>query len=182
MRLSKISIAILIMLTITLGGCGSLEEAVQQAKKVVPGDWQVVHYQQIQKETNVVFYINNDDLGAGLFKKDTFGWKWLGTEVGSLVTNPEGLSWRYSDLGDKSTKVYLYYGVVENPNISRIEVKTTWGEVSKAQIVESSDRRIWYTMISKAQVPSVDADITGYSDKNEVLYLFSQPKQGNGSK
>lgn len=180
MKLNKVLVIVAILVTLSLSGCGSLEEAVQQAKKVVPGDWQVVHYQQVQNEANIVFYINNDELGAGLFQKDTFGWKWLGTEGGSLVTYPKGLSWRYSDLGDKSTKFYLYYGFVEESKISKIEVKTTWGEVVKAKIVKSGDRRLWYAMISKAQVPSVDADITGYTEKGDVIYLFSQPKQGSG--
>lgn len=179
MKLNKVLVIVAILVTLSLSGCGSLEEAVQQAKKVVPGDWQVVHTQQVQNEANIVFYINNDELGAGLFQKDTFGWKWLGTEGGSLVTYPKGLSWRYSDLGDKSTKFYLYYGFVEEPKISKIEVKTTWGEVVKAKIVKSGDYRLWYAMISKAQVPSVDADITGYSETGEVIYLFSQPKQGS---
>lgn len=178
MKLNKLLVIAALLVILLLSGCGSLEEAVQQAKKVVPGDWEVVHTEQVQNEANIVFYINNDELGAGLFQKDTFGWKWLGTEGGSLVTYPKGLSWRYSDLGDKSAKFYLYYGFVEEPLIKTIEVKTTWGEVVKAKIVESGDYILWYAMISKAQVPSVDADITGYSENGEVLYLFSQPKQG----
>ncbi|WP_019851581.1 hypothetical protein [Desulfitobacterium sp. PCE1] len=182
MKLNKVLVIIALLVIFSLSGCGSLEEAVQEAKKVVPGDWEVVHTQQVQNETTIVFYINNNELGAGLFQKDAFGWKWLGTEGGSLVTHPKGLSWRYSDLGDKAAKFYLYYGFVEEPQINTIEVKTTWGEVVKANIVRSGDYRLWYAMISKAQVPSVDADITGYSEKGEVLYLFSQPKQGTVKK
>ncbi len=169
-------VALLAMLSLT--GCGSLEEAVQQARKVVPGDWQVLYTQQVQDQASVVFYINNDELGAGLFQKTAFSWEWLGSGLGPLVTYPEGLSWRYSDLGSKTTKSYVYYGLVQNPNISSIEVKTTWGEVAKAKITESGDYRLWYAFISKPQVPSVDADIVGYSNDGDQIYLFSQPKQG----
>jgi len=177
-KLNKLLASVVLMAVIALSGCGSLEEAVQQAKKVVPGDWQVIHTQQVENEANIVFYINNNELGAGLFQKDAFGWKWLGTEAGVLVTNPKGMSWRYSDLGDSSTKLYLYYGFVDEPKITKIEVKTTWGGVYGAQIVDTDNSRLWYAILDQAQVPSVDADITGYSDKGEVLYLFSQPKQG----
>jgi len=169
-------VALLMMLSLT--GCGSLEEAVQQARKVVPGDWQVLHTQQVQNQASLVFYINNDELGAGLFQKETFGWNWLGSELGPLVNYPDGLSWRYSDLGSKTTKSYVYYGLVQNPSISRIEVKTTWGEVAEAEITESGDYRLWYAFVSKPQVPSVDADIVGYSSSGDQLYIFSQPKQG----
>lgn len=178
MKFKKIIALVALLTMLSLTGCGSLEEAVQQAKKVVPGDWQVLHTQQVQNQANVVFYINNDELGAGLFQKETFGWDWLGSGLGPLVTYPDGLSWRYSDLGSKTTKFYLYYGLVQNPNISHIEVKTTAGEIAKAQITESGDYRLWYAFISKPQVPSVDADIIGYSSSEDQLYLFSQPKQG----
>ncbi|AGA70883.1 Lipoprotein Rz1 precursor [Desulfitobacterium dichloroeliminans LMG P-21439] len=179
MKLKKLLVYAIILATMLVSGCGSLEEAVQEAKKVVPGDWEVIHTQEVQNEANIVFYINNDELGSGLFQKDAFGWKWLGTEGGSLVTHPKGLSWRYASLGDKTTKYYLYYGFVEEPKISEIEVKTTWGEVTKAKIVQSGDYRLWYSLISKDQVPSVDADITGYSKEGKAIYLFSQPKQGS---
>lgn len=178
MKFKRILALVTFLAMLFLTGCGSLEEAVQQAKKVVPGEWQVLHTQQVQNEASVVFYINNDELGAGLFQKETFGWNWLGSGLGPLVTYPEGLSWRYSDLGSKTTKFYLYYGLVQDPSISRIEVKTTGGEVAKAQITESGDYRLWYAFISKPQVPSVDADIMGYSNNGDELYLFSQPKQG----
>lgn len=170
---------VLILVILSITGCGSLDEAVQQAKKTVPGDWQVVHTEAVQNQATVVFYIRDNELGAGLFKKDTFGWNWLGSGSGTLVTYPEGLSWRYSDLGSKTNKVYLYYGLIQNPEISSVKVKTTWGEVSTAKITETGDYRLWYAFISKPQVPSVDADITGYSQNGEVLYLFSQPKQGS---
>ena len=182
MKLNKVLVTVALLLIFSVSGCGSLEEAVQEAKKVVPGDWEVIHTEQVQNEATIVFYINIYELGSCLFQKDAFGWKWLGTEGGSFVTYPKGLSWRYSDLGDKSAKFYLYYGFVEEPKISSIEVKTTWGEAVKATIVQSGEYSLWYAMISKAQVPSVDADITGYSEKGDVLYLFSQPKQGTVTK
>ena len=178
MKFKRILVVVSILVMLMLTGCGSLDEAVQQAKKMVPGDWQVVHAQQVQDQATVVFYIKDDELGAGLFQKDTFGWNWLGSGLGTLVTYPDGLSWRYSDLGSKTRKFYLYYGLVQDSNISSIEVKTTWGEVSKAQITETGNYRLWYAFISKPQVPSVDADITGYSKDGNQLYLFSQPKQG----
>lgn len=171
----------LILVMMTIGGCGSLDEAVFQAKKVVPGDWHVLYAQPVEDQATVVFYIKGDELGAGLFQKETFGWNWLGSGLGPLVSYPEGLLWRYSDLGTKKQKVYLYYGLIQNPEISSIEVKTTWGEVSKAQIAEAGDKRLWYAFISRPQVPSVDADITGYTSSGEVGYLFSQPKQGTNA-
>jgi hypothetical protein len=177
-KLRRILVLAASLVLLSLTGCGSLEEAVQQAKKTVPGDWKIVHTQEVQAQATVVFYVKDDELGAGLFKKDTFGWNWLGSGQGILVTYPDGLSWRYSDLGSKTDKFYLYYGLVHDPNISKIEVKTTWGEVSKAKITESGNDRLWYAFISKPQVPSVDADIMGYSTDGEVRYLFSQPKQG----
>lgn len=175
-KLHKVLVMAALAVALLLTGCNSLDDAIVQAKKVVPGDWQVVHTQQVQTEASIVFYINNSELGAGLFKKDGFGWKWLGSGIGSLVTYPEGLSWRYAELGDKSTKVYLYYGLISNPGIEKVEVRTTWKEVSQAQIIQYEDDRIWYALISKSQVPSTDATITGYDGKGKILYLFEQPK------
>jgi hypothetical protein len=177
-KFRRILALVSILVTLFLTGCGSLEDAVEQARKMVPGDWQVVHAHQVQDEETIVFYIKDDELGAGLFQKETFGWNWMGSGVGTLVTYPNGLSWRYSDLGSETKKFYLYYGLVQNPNIASVEVKTTWGEVSKATITESGDYRLWYAFISNPQVPSVDADIAGYSKDGVQLYLFSQPKQG----
>lgn len=178
MKLKRILALAGILILMAISGCGSLEESVAEAKKVVPGDWEVIHTQEVDKHSTVVFYINNDELGAGLFQKETFGWNWLGSGLGPLVTHPEGLLWRYSDLGSKTTKCYVYYGLVQNPDIDKIEVKTTWGESAKAQITQSGDYRLWYAFISRPQVPSVDADIIGYSSSGAELYKFSQPKQG----
>lgn len=180
MKVYKQILVLIVLLSCSaLTGCGSLEEAVQQARTVVPGDWQVLHTEQLTNQSAVVFYVRDNELGAGLFQKETFGWNWLGSGLGTLVTYPEGLSWRYSELGNQSKQYYIYYGSVINPDIANIEVKTTWGEVSKAQIITTGDQRLWYAFISRSQTPSVDADITGYASSGEVLYLFSQPKQGN---
>lgn len=175
----RILTLVVLMSMLLLAGCGSLEEAVQQARTVVPGDWQVLQTEQVTDQSAVVFYVRDNDLGAGLFQKETFGWNWLGSGLGTLVTYPEGLSWRYSDLGNKAKQYSIYYGTVTNSEISSIDVKTTWGEVAKAKIIESGGMRLWYAFISRSQIPSVDADITGFSKSGEVLYLFSQPKQGS---
>lgn len=176
--IKRILVLVVLSLSIGLTGCGTLDEAVQQAKTVIPGDWQVLHTEQVNNQSAIVFYVQNNDLGAGLFQKETFGWNWLGSDLGTRVTYPAGLTWRYSDLGNKSTHYYFYYGTVTNSEISSIEVKTTWGEEAKAQIIETGDQRLWYAFLSRSQVPSVDADISGYSAKGERIYLFSQPKQG----
>lgn len=180
MKVVKQILVLVLVLSFGIGltGCGSLDEAVQQARNVVPGDWKVIHTEQVNDEAAIVFYVQNDDLGAGLFQKETFGWNWLGSDLGTRVTYPEGLTWRYSDLGNKSNQYSFYYGTVTNPEISTIEVKTTWSEVAKAQIIENDEQKLWYAFISRSQIPSVNADISGCSSSGDVIYLFSQPKQG----
>ncbi|MDA8229516.1 MAG: hypothetical protein M0T74_17800 [Desulfitobacterium hafniense] len=162
-----------------LSGCGSLEEAMEKAKTMVPKDWDLVHTEQVQENAVVVFYMRNNDLGAGLFQKESFGWEWVGSGLGTLVTQPSGLSWRYSDLGKSKTQFSVFYGLVTNPAITSVQVKTTFGQTAKAKIVESNGLKLWLAFIDKPQIPSVDADIIGYSESGEVLYLFSQPKQGS---
>lgn len=176
--IKQILLLVVLSFCIGLTGCGSLDEAVQQVRTVVPGDWQVLHTVQVNDQAAIVFYVQNNDLEVGLFQKETFGWDWLGSDLGTRVTYPDGLTWRYSDLGNKSKHYSFYYGTVTNPEISSIEVKTTWGEAANAQIIKTGEQRLWYAFISHSQVPSVNADISGYSRSGEVIYLFSQPKQG----
>ncbi|ADY57588.1 hypothetical protein Sgly_3325 [Syntrophobotulus glycolicus DSM 8271] len=159
----------------TLSGCNSLEDAVEKAKPYIPEGYTMLHIEQVSENSAIVFYSYQDELSAGMFIKNTFGWDWIGSGVGKLITYPEGLQWRYADLGNKQHGQYsLYYGKVNNPDISAITVKTINGNISYGKVVNTEQLKMWYAFVDEPQVPSVSAVITGSAADGRVLYRFSQ--------
>ncbi len=178
-RLPRVVIYFLASLVLVLGltGCNSLEDAVEKAKPMIPKGYSVVHIEQVSDNSGIVFYTYNDEISAGIFIKDRFGWDWIGSSIGKLVTYPEGLQWRYTDLEDKTkTRYSVYYGKVLNKDIERVTVTTTDKKVAEGQVVETEELKLWYAFVDEPQIPSVNADIFGYSKDGKVLYIFSQPK------
>jgi len=160
----------------SLAGCNSLDDAVANAQPYIPKGYTVVQIEPVTDNSGVVFYTYKDELSVGVFIKNNFGWEWIGSGIGKLVTYPEGLQWRYTDLVDKDKRTLsLYYGKVINKDIQKITVTTTNGKTVEGKIVDTD--QLWYAFVSEPQIPSVNADIVGYSKDNKVIYLFSQPKQ-----
>lgn len=167
-----------LVMIIGLTGCNSLEDGVQKAKPYIPKGYAVVHIEQVSDNSGIVFYTYKDELSAGIFTKNNVGWNWIGSGVGKLVTYPEGLQWRYADLTDKDRTQYsVYYGKIINKDITKVTVTTTNGKTVDGTIVPTEQLKLWYAFVSEPQVPSVNADITGYSKDDKVIYLFSQPKE-----
>ncbi|NLL52411.1 MAG: hypothetical protein GX248_06890 [Peptococcaceae bacterium] len=172
------SCLIVLLLISTLTGCNSLEDAAEKAKLNIPEGYALVHIEQVSEDSGVIFYTYEHDLSVGIFTKNSFGWDWVGSGSGKLVTYPEGLHWRYTNLVAKDKKnLSLYYGKVINEDIQTITVTTTQGETVEGKIVDTDQLRLWYAFVSEPQVPCVNADIVGYSKDNKVVYLFSQPKE-----
>ncbi len=177
-RKSVLSFLMVMAIVLSLTGCNSLDDAVEKAKPSIPKGYTLVHIEQVSDNSGIVFYTHKDELSTGMFIKNTFGWDWIGSGIGKLVTYPEGLQWRYADLVDKDKKTYsLYYGKVINKDIQRVTVTTTNGKTVEGKIVDTDQLRLWYAFVSGPQVPSVNADIIGYSKDDKVIYLFSQPKE-----
>ena len=165
------------VLLLSLTGCNTLEEAVEKAKPLIPKGYKVVHIEQVSDNSGIVFYTYENELSTGIFIKNRFGWDWIGSSIGKLVTYPEGLQWRYADLHDKNKTTYsVYYGKITNKEISSVTVTTINGKVSEGKIVETEDLNLWYAFVDEPQIPSVSAEIVGYSDDGKVQYIFSQPK------
>lgn len=161
-----------------LTGCNTLEDGVEKAKPFIPKGYSVVHIEQVSDNSGIVFYTYQDDLSAGIFTKNKFGWEWVGSSIGKLVTYPDGLQWRYADLGDKGKTQYsVFYGKVLNKDIAKINVTTTNGKKTNGKIVDTQELRLWYSFVTEPQVPSVNAEIMGYSQEGKLLYAFSQPKE-----
>lgn len=178
-RIKQSSRLVLIVLTLlsllTLSGCNSLQDAVAEAKPYIPQGYTMLSIEQVSDNSAIVFYTYQEELSTGIFIKNTFGWDWIGSSVGKLVTYPEGLQWRYADLDDKAHGHYsVYYGKVNNPNISAITVRTMNGNVFYGKIVNTEQMKLWYAFVNEPQVPSVSAVITGYAADGQVLYNFSQ--------
>ena len=166
------------VLLLSLTGCNTLEEAVEKAKPLIPKGYKVVHIEQVSDNSGIVFYTYENELSTGIFIKNRFGWDWIGSSIGKLVTYPEGLQWRYADLDDKNKTTYsVYYGKILNKDIARVTVTTISGKVAEGQILETDDLKLWYAFVDEPQIPSVNAEIVGYSKDGKVLYIFSQPKE-----
>lgn len=174
-----ISLAVVLVVMLSLAGCNSLEDAVEKAKPLIPKGYTVVQIEQVSDNSGIVFYTYKDELSAGIFTKNKLGWDWVGSGIGKLVTFPEGLQWRYADLTDKAqTAQYsVFYGKVINKDIAKITVTTTNGKTVEGKIFDTEQLKLWYAFVSEPQVPSVNADITGYSKEGKIIYLFSQPKE-----
>jgi len=174
----KISyIFVVLLITLCLVGCNSLEDAVDKAKPYIPPGHELVHIEQISDNSAIVFYTFKEELSTGIFIKNRFGWEWIGSSMGNLVTYPEGLQWKYVDLGAKDkAQYYLYYGKINNKNIDKVTVKTIDKKMYKGTIVDTAKVKLWYAFVDKPQTISVSADITGYSKTEKVLYSFSQSK------
>lgn len=179
---AKPSLLLLILvLVLALTGCNTLEDAVAKAKPLIPKGYELVHIEQVSDNSGIVFYTYENELSAGIFTKHSLGWDWIGSSIGKLVTYPEGLRWRYADLVDKGKKQYsVYYGFVDNKDIAEITVTTTNGKTAEGKIVDTEQLkvgRLWYAFVDEPQIPSVNADIAGYSKDSKLIYLFSQPKE-----
>ncbi|NLO97987.1 MAG: hypothetical protein GX091_07955 [Peptococcaceae bacterium] len=169
---------VLLGVLLFFNGCNSLEDAAEKAKPYIPKGYTVVHIEQVSNNSAAIFYTYENELSVGIFVKNGFGWDWVGSGSGKLVTYPEGLHWRYADLVTKDKKeLSLYYGKVINNDIQRITVTTIQGQTIEGKIVDTDQLRLWYAFVDKPQIPSVNADIVGYSKNNKVIYLFSQPKE-----
>lgn len=177
-RKKVLSLLLVLVFSLGLAGCNTLEDAVKKAKPLIPKGYDVVHIEQVSENSGIVFYTYEDQLSAGIFTKTNFGWDWVGSSIGKLISYPEGLQWRYADLSVKGREQQysVYYGKVDNKDITKIKVNTTNGETANGNIVETAQLKLWYAFVSEPQVPSVNADIIGLSEDGEVLYLFSQPK------
>jgi len=161
---------------LSLSGCDSLEEGVKKAQAFIPENYELVHIEQVSEDSGIVFYTYDEELSAGIFAKNKFGWEWVGNGIGKLVSFPEGLQWRYADLAVNDKIIYsVYYGKVVNKDITRITVTTTNGETVEGKIIDADGLKLWYAFVSEPQIPSVNADIVGYNQDGEVVYLFSQP-------
>jgi len=170
-------LAVMVFLMLVLAGCNSLEDAVEKAKPLIPRGYEVVHIEQVSDNSGIVFYTFEEQVCAGIFIKNRFGWDWIGSGIGKMVTYPEGLQWRYADLEDKNrTKYSVYYGKIVNENIAKVTVATTNGKITEGKTVDTSTVKLWYAFVDEPQIPSVNADISGYSENGKVLYFFSQPK------
>ncbi|NLM20525.1 MAG: hypothetical protein GX207_02090 [Peptococcaceae bacterium] len=177
-RKKLFSCLIILLVVSILAGCNSLEDAAEKAKLYIPEGYNLVHIEQVSDDSGVIFYTYNDDLSVGIFCKNSFGWDWIGSGSGKLVTYPEGLHWRYTNLEAKDKRNWsLYYGKVINKDIQKITLTTTQGETVEGKIVDTDQLRLWYAFVNEPQVPSVNADIVGYSKDNKVVYLFSRPKE-----
>lgn len=177
-RKTLMTMLLVFSLALILVGCNSLEDAVEKAKPYIPKGYTLVHIEQVSDNSGIVFYTYEDELSTGIFIKNTLGWEWIGSSIGKLITYPDGLQWRYTDLGTKEKTQYsVYYGKVVNKDITKIDVTTTNGKTAEGKIVDTEDLKLWYAFVSEPQIPSVNADISGYSEDNKVIYLFSQPKE-----
>lgn len=178
MKKNLLSFLMILIIMLGLAGCNTLEDGVANAKPYIPKGYTLLHIEQVSENEGIVFYTHEEELSAGIFTKSTLGWNWVGAGVGKLVTYPEGLQWRYANLGDKGKNQYsVYYGKVVNKDITAITVTTTNGKTVNGKIVDTDELKLWYAFVSEPQVPSVNADITGYSEDGKVVYLFSQPKE-----
>jgi len=172
-----VSVGIIIIL-MSVAGCNSLEDGVEKAKPLIPKGYTVVHIEQVSENSGIVFYTYQDELSAGIFTKNKFGWDWIGSGLGKLVTYPEGLQWRYADLGDKGKTQYsVFYGKIQNKDIDKITVTTINGNIANGKIVDTNELKLWYAFVNEPQIPSVKASITGYSKEDKIIYRFNQPNQ-----
>jgi hypothetical protein len=171
---------VVLAVVMSLAGCNSLEDAVEKAKPLIPKGYTVVHIEQVSENSGIVFYTYKDELSAGIFTKNKFGWDWIGSGIGKLVTYPEALQWRYADLTDKAktTQYSVFYGKVVNKDIAKITVTTTTARQLTEKSLITEQLKLWYAFVSEPQIPSVNADITGYS-KDGKIYTFSVSQKKN---
>lgn len=167
-----------VVMVLALAGCNTLEDGVEKAKPLIPKGYTLMHIHQVSDNSGIVFYTFENEISAGIFIKTKLGWEWIGSCVGKLITYPEGLQWRYADLGDKSKNQYsVYYGKVDNADICEITVTTQNGNIANGTIVETENTRLWFAFVDEPQVPSVNVEIAGLNAEGKAVYSYSPAQQ-----
>lgn len=164
--LSAVIVIGLLLGTKVVAGAPSIEGALS---KVNPNGQ--VLYNLDTKSGTVAFYESRDNLNAGLLKKKLFGWKLVDGDAGVGFAEKAGLSWSFVNIGGSApNQIHLVLGTINNPQIKRVEVKTSSGTPQGATIIETTKGRIFYILYDKTHNPP--AKILGLSDQGNHLYEY----------
>lgn len=164
--LSAVIVIGLLLGTKVVAGAPSIEGALSKANP----NGQLL-YNLVTKSGTVAFYESSDNLVVSLLKKGLLGWKLIDGGAGVGFAEKAGLSWSFVNIGGSGpNQIHLLLGTINNPQIKRVEVKTSSGTPQGTTIIETTKGRIFYILYDKAQHPP--AKILGLSDQGNHLYEY----------
>lgn len=201
-HLRRILLLFLVLLcTMTLIGCGNgagrtIEAAIRNKKLTISDKivkLEKVIYQEEIKDGILAIYTTEQQLllGVSYLSKTTTGWKF---ETGTFLNfsqhfdiNWEGeVTWQLSSFprtknSDEDDYLALYTGVIKNPDITEVRVRTTndsaSGEQYDYKVEILTNKRMWFVVIppdatfTMVNRPSI-VEIVGLSENGNMLYRF----------
>jgi len=138
----------------------AIQESIMESNTHVE---KVVHIEKVENVT-LAFYATPKGLAVGRLEQTFRGWELIeGTGYIEFNSGSE-LPWIWCNMGESAKSLPVYYGIVSNPNIQRVEVD----EKHEAEIIATyKDNKIW-TLIG--QGTSGTEEIQGMTNQGEVIY------------
>lgn len=170
-----IIVTILVFSFILLNGCSNNEAAAtlliddikhSMAEANVHYE-EVVHIEVVQAGF-LVFYRDGEGLNVGFIKNEPKNHKWKVLSMDYNNLNPEkGLSWSANNKED--IPLYFFYGVITNPNITRVITKKPDGSSKQSAKIITTDSGLtfWFTLYDEPT--SAPMDVIGLDKDSNII-------------
>lgn len=177
-------ILLLVLLDFELGKRDHLQEAMEKETPYKVND--IIHTEQYDNVTIVMYQIepNHDEFPANHFEaiaiaffkgSDQLDWEnigyhgWTHYENDNMTVNHEPLR-KYDHKGNKLHAFFVVFGEVNNPEITKVEVKTKEEESFKeAEIIRHRGNRYYFQIFYDVGKNSIL--VRGLSEKGNVIDL-----------
>jgi hypothetical protein len=178
MRMDSIKIKLipLLILFLSLSGCGRGYKTPQDAVKASIGNSVVILcMENIKPDSQFVIYRSRDNksFGCSLIVKRLGSWYLSGGNSTLKQKLPEDkvMTWAHQNLNTfpKGT-VHVSYGIIIDRRISRVELIEDDSSIIKANVAGTAGgEKFWYAMRKKEKVP---AAIRGIALNGQLLYYY----------
>ncbi|WP_373231350.1 hypothetical protein [Cohnella sp.] len=140
---------IFIFLCLFMGGCNSnsIDEAFQ--KQYPNNNYELLYIDQVEEKKiglyKAPFDNGNIGIGVAIFEgKDKDGWKVI--DAYSHYSSSKVIIEAGRIHLDQKGSFRILYGLIDTPNITKIEVTDKHGEITEANIINTNWKRIWYAI------------------------------------
>lgn len=132
----------------------------------------IAHIEFLDSKQAIAFYEwgnhQNKHFGSAFFKKNLFGWGFVGGGTGALSSGYK-LDWGFSNLESRfSDYTDLIRGKILDPQIEEVIIKTDSGKEFKANIIEYSNNQKFWFLVTDGEA-LLGSTISGLSFDGKII-------------